>query len=92
MRCRRREGPWGSHHDEARVLKWDTSEGSMLLEGLGVVEVVRLAVYDFEKERKTGGAPLRRRAMVIEIMGNLTMSSIAFGTSRGCRAFPSMIR
>jgi hypothetical protein len=65
MRCRRREGPWGSHHEEARVLKWDTSEGSMLLEGLGVVEVVRVAVRDLETERRRGGAPLRRRTMVI---------------------------
>jgi len=28
MRCRSREGPWGSHHDEASALKWETSVGS----------------------------------------------------------------
>ena len=27
MRCRSRDGPWGSHHDEARREKWETSEG-----------------------------------------------------------------
>jgi len=26
MRCRTREEPWGSHHVEARALKWDISE------------------------------------------------------------------
>lgn len=26
MRWRRREGPWGSHHDAAREEKWETSE------------------------------------------------------------------
>jgi len=29
MRWSMREGPWGSHHDEARALKWEISEGSM---------------------------------------------------------------
>jgi len=28
MRCRRRDGPRGSHHDEARLAKWDSSVGS----------------------------------------------------------------
>lgn len=28
MRWRRRDGPCGSHHEEARAPKWDTSEGS----------------------------------------------------------------
>lgn len=28
MRWRSREEPWGSHHEEARALKWDTSVGS----------------------------------------------------------------
>lgn len=27
MRCRRREGPWGFHHVEARALKWEISLG-----------------------------------------------------------------
>lgn len=27
MRWRRREEPWGSHHVEARALKWETSVG-----------------------------------------------------------------
>lgn len=26
MRWRMREGPWGSHQEEARALKWATSE------------------------------------------------------------------
>lgn len=34
MRCRRRDGPWGSHQLEASALKWDTSVGST--EDLGV--------------------------------------------------------
>lgn len=27
IRCRRREGPWGSHHEEARREKWESSVG-----------------------------------------------------------------
>lgn len=27
MRWRRREGPWGSHQDDARLLKWEISSG-----------------------------------------------------------------
>jgi hypothetical protein len=36
MRCRRRDGPWGSHHDEARALKCDTSVGSTVEFGEGL--------------------------------------------------------
>jgi len=28
MRCRRRDGPFGSHQDEARLAKWESSAGS----------------------------------------------------------------
>ena len=31
MRCKRREEPCGSHHVEARALKWETSVGLTLL-------------------------------------------------------------
>lgn len=53
MRWRRREGPWGSHHDDARALKCDTSVGSTVpllgdAEGLwrlvGVLERKREAI------------------------------------------------
>jgi hypothetical protein len=27
MRCKSLEGPWGSHHVDARRVKWLTSEG-----------------------------------------------------------------
>ena len=27
IKCRRREEPWGSHHEEARALKCEISEG-----------------------------------------------------------------
>ena len=36
MRWRIREGPWGSHHDEARAEKWDTSVDEMEEGGGGV--------------------------------------------------------
>jgi hypothetical protein len=36
MRWRRREGPWGSHHDDASALKWDTSVGSTVELGVGL--------------------------------------------------------
>ena len=47
MRWRSREGPWGSHHDEAMALKCDTSVGSTVEFGEGlwcfgvVVDMVR---------------------------------------------------
>jgi hypothetical protein len=53
MRCRSREGPWGSHQLEASALKCDTSVGSTVpvcveAEGLwrveGVVEKHRVAI------------------------------------------------
>jgi hypothetical protein len=36
MRCSRREGPCGSHHDDARALKCDTSVGSTVELGVGL--------------------------------------------------------
>lgn len=61
IRCSKREEPCGSHHDEARALKCDTSVGSTveLDEGEGlwcrVVVVVnaRRVVMDFRDASKT---------------------------------------
>jgi hypothetical protein len=36
IRWRSREGPWGSHHDDARALKCDTSVGSTVELGVGL--------------------------------------------------------
>lgn len=51
MRCSSREEPWGSHHEEARALKCDTSVGSTVEVGevglwcrVGVVVKARVAV------------------------------------------------
>lgn len=33
IRCRRRDGPCGSHHVEARALKWEISAGETVEEG-----------------------------------------------------------
>lgn len=50
MRCRGREGPWGSHQDEASALKWETSVGSTVELDVGlwyfgvVVVILRDAV------------------------------------------------
>jgi len=53
MRWRRREGPWGSHHDEARLVKCVTSEalteeplplGCAAWAGAGVLEWRRAVV------------------------------------------------
>jgi hypothetical protein len=33
-----REGPWGSHHDEASALKWATSSGETVVK-VGSVEL-----------------------------------------------------
>ena len=59
MRCSRRELPWGSHHDEARALKWDTSVGSTVeAEGLWgrdcVVVKARVGVVVVEDMRGVG--------------------------------------
>ena len=37
MRWRRRDGPWSSHHVEARAEKWDTSSCETVEGFLGVV-------------------------------------------------------
>jgi hypothetical protein len=48
MRWRRRLEPWGSHQEEARVLKWETSvaltelPGWPLLKSLVVLEVLEV--------------------------------------------------
>lgn len=53
-----REGPWGSHHDEASALKWETSSGDTVVKagsdelGVGVSETRRQDVD--AKERKVG--------------------------------------
>lgn len=59
MRCRRREGPWGSHQLLARALKWVTSvastvegEGGALLEEL--VEDVFAEVEECRMEVRAG--------------------------------------
>jgi hypothetical protein len=50
MRWRIREGPCGSHHDDASAVKWDTSVGSTVELGVGlwcfgaVVEMHREAI------------------------------------------------
>jgi hypothetical protein len=54
MRCRRREGPWGSHHDEASALKWLISFASMVEAGGGgggAGMLLDLVVVDEEKDR-----------------------------------------
>lgn len=55
MRCRRREGPWGSHHVEARREKWVSSVGSTeVVDGpLGAVDV-RMG-WDVENGELMGG-------------------------------------
>ena len=50
MRCRSREGPCGSHHDEARALKCDTSVGSTVEAEFGVGLWCRDAVVDKPRE------------------------------------------
>lgn len=50
MRWSRREGPWGSHHDEARALKCDTSVGSTVEVEFGVGLWCRDAVVDKPRE------------------------------------------
>lgn len=53
-----REGPWGSHHDEASALKWETSSGETVVKlGSGELEadvaIPRRLNVD-AKERRAG--------------------------------------
>lgn len=48
MRCRILEGPWGSHQDEARALKCETSSGETVVNAGSDEDEV---VLEFEKER-----------------------------------------
>lgn len=53
-----REGPWGSHHDEASALKWETSSGETVVKAgsaelESVVSVRRRQDVD-AKERGAG--------------------------------------
>jgi len=54
MRWRRREGPWGSHHDDASALKCDTSVGSTVEVVLGVGLWCLGAVVDMHRELGDG--------------------------------------
>jgi len=54
MRWRRREGPWGSHHDDASALKCDTSVGSTVEVELGVGLWCLGAVVDMHRELAGG--------------------------------------
>ena len=42
MRWRSREEPWGSHHDDARALKWEISVG-----------LTELVVAEEDRDRNT---------------------------------------
>lgn len=54
MRCRRREEPWGSHHEEARAEKWESS--------LGETEVLGVELeLEVEVERERVEVGVRRR-------------------------------
>lgn len=56
MRWRRREEPWGSHHVDARALKWDISVG--LTEEL-------VAAEEDRNRRITKGKGLRKIVRVL---------------------------
>jgi hypothetical protein len=61
MRWSRREGPWGSHHEEASALKWDTSVGSTV--PVGVVDGEGLWLREGVLERHRDDAGTVRCAM-----------------------------
>lgn len=56
MRWRRREEPWGSHHVDARALKWDIS--------VGLTEELVAAEEDRDR-RITKGKGLRKIVRVL---------------------------
>ena len=72
MRCRRREEPWGSHHDEARAEKWESS--------LGETEVWGFEV-EGERERAEGRARRRRERLRREVARTDMMVKREDGTS-----------
>lgn len=56
-----REGPWGSHHDEARALKWETSSGETVVKpGSGAAELAELG-FDVTEMRGPGVDAKERR-------------------------------
>lgn len=53
MRCRRREEPWGSHHEEARAEKWESSLGETEVWGFElVVEIERVEACDRRRKER----------------------------------------
>lgn len=69
MRWRRREEPWGSHHVDARALKWDIS--------VGLTEELVAAEEDSDRRITKGKSGLRkivrvlRRVRLKEMLGDI---------------------
>lgn len=57
MRWRRREEPWGSHHVDARALKWDIS--------VGLTEELVAAEEDSDRRITKGKSGLRKIVRVL---------------------------
>lgn len=78
MRWRRREGPWGSHHDDARAEKWETSVLSIVFTRGEVVETCRgegalgIGVMAARHGRDIRGLirRVRRRCRIMGILGD----------------------
>ena len=62
MRCRRREEPWGSHHEEARAEKWESSLGETEVWGVELELEVEVEI-----ERVEGGMRRRRERLRREV-------------------------
>ena len=60
MRCRRREEPWVSHHEEARAEKWESSLGETEVWGFEFE-------FEVEIERAEGRARRRRERLRREV-------------------------
>ena len=82
MRCKRREGPCGSHQLEARALKWETSVGSTedacgeVFEneraGVNRGEVIWFVCW-YRSERRLGGSRRRRACASVVLAVDMSL-------------------
>lgn len=85
MRCRRREGPWGSHQEDARELKWDISVGSIEVFGEGErveVEAEERVIWAAYRVRARSGRSVvgRERILSRDVRGGIFDGVSAEGT------------
>ena len=86
-----REGPWGSHHDEARLLKCATSSGDTVVKagsGLEVdsVDVVVCGVRAWEYAEKRRVGLIAAAAAAAGLVANLRRGALKLAPAPARRA------